>query len=78
MIALAKKGDNLYESSKAKLRHQDETCSLTQDLKVRHLLFLKGAALGNLDACKLTYYEKKGFGETSDFAKEIELLLFDM
>ena len=50
----------------------------TQDFNVRHLLFLKGVALGNLDACKLTYYEEKGAGETSDFAKELELLLFDM
>ncbi|MBQ3378230.1 MAG: hypothetical protein IJG50_00010 [Clostridia bacterium] len=50
----------------------------TQDFNVRHLLFLKGVALSNLDACKLTYYEEKGDGETSDFEKELELLLFDM
>lgn len=50
----------------------------TQDFNVRYLLFLKGVALGDLEACKLTYYEEKGTGETSDFSKELELLLFDM
>ena len=50
----------------------------TQDINIRQLLFIKGIALDNLEACKLTYYEEEGEGETSDFKKEIELLLFDM
>ena len=49
----------------------------TQDINIRQLLFLKGIALGDLDACKLRYYEEDG-GETSDLSKELELLLFDM
>lgn len=50
----------------------------TQDINVRQLLFLKGIALGDLDACKLACHEEKGVGETSDLSKELELLLFDM
>ena len=49
----------------------------TQDINIRQLLFLKGIALGDLDACKLRYYEEDA-GETSDLSKELELLLFDM
>ncbi len=52
--------------------------TFTQDFNVRYLIFLKAIALENLDACKLTYYEEKGAGETSDFTKEMEILLFDM
>ena len=54
------------------------SATYTQDFNVRQLLFLKGVALGNLDACELTYDEENGAGETSDFAKELALLLFDM
>ncbi len=50
----------------------------TQDLNIRHLLFLKSVALDNYDARKLTYYEEKGHGETTSLKKELELLLFDM
>lgn len=50
----------------------------TPDMNVRYLLFLKSVALGNMEARELTYYEEQGKGETSDFNKEIELLLFDM
>lgn len=50
----------------------------TQDFNIRLLLFLKSIALGNTDACKITEYEEMGAGETSDFSKELELLLFDM
>lgn len=50
----------------------------TQDMNVRELLFIKGIALGNLDACKLTPFRREGGGETSDFRKEMKLLLFDM
>ena len=54
------------------------SATYTQDFNVRQLLFLKGVALGNLDACELTYDEENDVGETSDFAKELALLLFDM
>ena len=54
------------------------TATYTEDMNVRYLLFLKAAALGNMEALKLTYYEEQGQGETSDFGKEMELLLFDM
>lgn len=50
----------------------------TPDMNVRYLLFLKSVGLGNMEARKLTYYDEKGQGETSDFEKEMELLLFDM
>lgn len=50
----------------------------TQDLHIRYLLFLKAAALDYFDARHLTYYDEKGHGETTDFRKELELLLFDM
>lgn len=50
----------------------------TQDMNVRYLLFLKSVALGDFEARKLTFYEEKGHGETTDFQKEMELLLFDM
>lgn len=50
----------------------------TQDMNIRHLLFIKSVALGNFDALELTYYKEKGHGETTDFEKELELLLFDM
>ncbi len=49
-----------------------------QDFNVRQLLLLKSIALKNFEAVELTYYDEKGKGETSDFSKEIELLLFDM
>ena len=45
---------------------------------VRYLLFLKAIALGNMAARELTFYDEKGQGETADFNKEMELLLFDM
>ncbi|MBR3195913.1 MAG: hypothetical protein IKF50_04365 [Clostridia bacterium] len=47
------------------------------DFNVRYLVFLKAAALGKLDACKLTPTED-GYGDTSDFDSELELLLVDM
>ena len=50
----------------------------TQDMNVRHLLFIKSVALNNFEATDLTYYQEQGCGETSDFQKELELLLFDM
>lgn|GEM_PF-3428950 len=50
----------------------------TQDINLHHLLFVKGIALNNLEACRVTRYKEKGQGETSDFSKELELLLFDM
>ena len=49
-----------------------------EDIPVRYLLFLKAVALGAKEACELTYHKGKSEGETSDFSKEIELLLFDM
>lgn len=49
-----------------------------QDMNIRYLLFLKSIALGNIEARELTYYDEKGEGETADFNKELELLLFDM
>ena len=49
-----------------------------QDMNIRYLLFLKSIALGNMEARELTYYDEKGEGETADFNKELELLLFDM
>ena len=48
------------------------------DMNVRYLLFLKSIGLGNMEARELTFYDEKGMGETSDFNKEMELLLFDM
>ncbi len=48
------------------------------DMNLRYLLFLKSVALKNFEARKLTFYEEKGQGETSDFQKELELLQFDM
>ena len=48
------------------------------DMNIRYLLFLKSIALGNMEARELTIYDEKGRGETSDFEKELELLLFDM
>ena len=48
------------------------------DMNLRYLLFLKSVALNNFEARKLTFYEEKGQGETSDFQKEMELLLFDL
>ena len=50
----------------------------TEDMNVRILLFLKAIGLGNLEARELTYHDEKGEGETADFGKEMELLLFDM
>ena len=49
-----------------------------QDMNIRYLLFLKSIALNNMEARELTYYDEKGEGETADFNKELELLLFDM
>ena len=49
-----------------------------EDINVRYLLFMKAVGLHNMEACETTWYREKGKGETSDFAKEIELLLFDM
>jgi hypothetical protein len=48
------------------------------DMNIRYLLFLKSIALNNSEAIELTYYDEKGHGETTDFQKEVELLLFDM
>ena len=48
------------------------------DINIRHLLFLKAVALDNFEARKLKFYEEKGKGETSDFEKEMRLLLMDM
>ena len=50
----------------------------TQDLHIRYLLFLKAVALDCFDARKLTYYNEKGHGETTDLNQELALLLFDM
>ncbi len=50
----------------------------TEDMNLRILLFLKAIALGNTEARELTFYDEKGQGETADFNKEMELLLFDM
>ena len=50
----------------------------TEDVNIRHLLFLKAVALGNTEARKIAHYREKGKGATSDFSKELELLLFDM
>ena len=50
----------------------------TEDVNVRYFLFLKAIALGNMAARELTFYDEKGQGETADFNKEMELLLFDM
>lgn len=47
-------------------------------MNIRYLLFFKSIALGNMEARELTFYDEKGKGETSDFSKEIELLVFDM
>lgn len=52
--------------------------TFTEDINIRHLLFLKSVALDNYDARKLTYYQEKGHGETTSLEKELELLLFDM
>ena len=49
-----------------------------EDLNVRVLLFLKAVGLRNTEACEITDSYEEGCGETSDFAIEIELLLFDM
>ena len=49
-----------------------------QDMNVRYLLFLKSVALDNFEARELTYYDERGHGETTDFQRELELLLFDM
>ncbi len=50
----------------------------TQDMNIRHLLFIKSVALGSFDALELTCYKEKGHGETTDFKKELKLLTFDM
>ncbi len=50
----------------------------TQDMNLRHLLFIKSVALDNFEALELTHYEEQGHGETTDFEKELELLMFDM
>jgi len=51
--------------------------SVSDQIDVVHLLFLKAVALGNTEACKLMKYGQDE-GEQTDFAKEMELLLFDM
>ncbi len=48
------------------------------DINLRYFLLLKCIALRNFEARKLTFYDEKGKGETSDFEKELELVLFDM
>ena len=65
--ALKKHGFNGYHAA-----------TYEEDVNVRFLLFLKAVGLRNMEACETTWYQEKGKGETSDFAKEIELLLFDM
>ena len=50
----------------------------TEDMNLRYLLFLKAVALGSMDAVRITWYPEKDKGETSDFRKEMKLLLFDM
>lgn len=54
------------------------SATYNEDVNVRQLLFIKSIALHNYEARELTFYEEKGKGETCDFSKEIELLLFDM
>lgn len=54
------------------------SATYTADMNIRYLLFLKSIALGNMEARELTRYKESGKGETSDFEKEVELLLFDM
>ncbi len=49
-----------------------------EDLNVRILLFLKAVGLRNMEAREITRSQEEGIGEASDFAKEIELLMFDM
>ena len=49
-----------------------------QDMNLRYLLFLKSVALDNFEARKLTFFKEKGHGETTDFCKELEFLVFDM
>ncbi|MBR3356129.1 MAG: hypothetical protein IKG47_12415 [Oscillospiraceae bacterium] len=48
------------------------------DMNLRYLLFLKSVALRNMDARELTSHRNENKGESTDFNKEIELLLFDM
>ena len=49
-----------------------------QYMNVRYLLFIKSIALDNFEVRELTHYKERGHGETSNFDKELELLLFDM
>ena len=50
----------------------------TEDISIRMLLFLKSIALGNLETRDLVFHDNEKEGETADFNKELELLLFDM
>ena len=54
------------------------SATYTDNIDMRYFLFLKAVALRNMEVCDLTFYEDKGKGETGNFEKEIELLLFDM
>lgn len=65
--ALKKHGFNGYHAA-----------TYEEDVNVRYLLFLKAVGLQNMEACETKWYKEKGKGDTSDFVKEIELLLFDM
>jgi hypothetical protein len=65
--ALKKHGFNGYHAA-----------TYEEDVNVRYLLFLKAVGLGCMEACETTWYKEKGKGDTSDFSKEMELLLFDM
>ena len=47
------------------------------DLNLQHLLFIKAVALDCLEIRTLTD-NGDGFGESTSFEKELELLLFDM
>jgi hypothetical protein len=47
------------------------------DMHLRYLLFLKSVALDNFEARELTENGDKN-GESSDFEKEMELLMFDL
>jgi hypothetical protein len=47
------------------------------DMKIRYLIFLKAIGLDCLEVRELTFHGPEK-GESSDFSKELELLLFDM
>lgn len=54
------------------------TATYYGDLNMRVLLFLKAVGLQCPEECEITESQEEGIGNTSDFIKEIELLLFDM